>query len=52
MGPLQLAIHVAGEQNSHEGKTNNGNYHLKLCTPFQHGGFVPRERLAAKGLFI
>ena len=52
MGPLQLAIHVAEEQKSHWGKTNNGNYHLKLCMPFQHGGFVTCERLAAKGLFI
>ena len=32
MGPLQLAIRVAGEQKSHSGKTNNGNDHVKLYT--------------------
>ena len=65
IGPLQLVIHVvqnrhAGEQKSHWNKNNKENYHFKLCMPFlscssatfalQHGGFVPREWLAAKGL--
>ena len=38
-GPLQQAIYVvqnlhAGEQKSHWDKTNEWNYHLKLCVPF------------------
>ena len=38
-GPLQLAIYVvqnlhAGGQKWHWDKTNEGNYHLKLCVPF------------------
>ena len=46
----------AGEQKSHWDKTNKENYHLKLCMSFiclvpVRGGFVPREWLAAKGLF-
>lgn len=62
MGPLQLAIRVAGEQKSHQGETNNGNDHVKLYTSvvclasatfaLQHGGFVPSEWLAARGHFI
>ena len=39
IGLLQLAIHVvqnrrAGEQKSHWDKTNNANYHFKLCMAF------------------
>ena len=67
VGPLQLAIHVvqsrrAGEQKSHWDKTNKGNYHLKLrvfcwsCPSatfvLRHGGFVPREWLAANSLSL
>ena len=67
IGPLQLAIHVtqhrrAGEQKSHWDKTNKENYNLKLCMSCltcpcatfarQHGGFLSREWLAAKGLLI
>ena len=64
IGPLQLAIRVvqnrrAGEQKSHcRDKINKENYHLKFCMSFvclalatfalQHGGFVPREWLAAR----
>ena len=63
--PLQLAIHVvqnrrAGEQKSHwDNKQNtciilNGNLLCLSCPSatfaLQHGGFVPREWLAAKGL--
>ena len=48
----------AGTQKLHWDKTNKRNYHLKLCMAFcwscasasQHGGFVPREWQAAKGL--
>ena len=65
IGPLQLTIHVvqnrhAGEQKSHWDKTNktymiwNGNFLCLSCPSatfaLQHGGFVPREWLAAKGL--
>ena len=50
---------LAGEQKSHWDKTNKGNCHLKLCMSFvlsctsaifalRHGGFVPRQWLAAK----
>ena len=67
IGPLQLAIHVvqnrrAWEQKSHWDKTNKENYHFKLYVfclscrsatfALQRGGFVPREWLAAKGLFV
>ena len=46
IGPLQLAIHViqnrhAGEQKSHWDKTNEENYHSKLCVPFV--GLVPEQ---------
>ena len=39
IGPLELTIHVVpnrhpGEQRPHWGKTNKGNYHLKLCMSF------------------
>ena len=39
LGPWQLTIlevqnRHAGEQKSHWDKTNEGNYHLKLCMPF------------------
>ena len=65
MGPSQLAIHVvenrhAGVQKSHWDKTNkgihnlNGNFLCLYCLSatfaLQHGSFVPREWLAAKGL--
>ena len=59
---MQLAIHMvqnrrAGEQKSHLDETNKENYHVFcLSCPsatfaLQRGGFVPREWLAAKGLF-
>ena len=63
IGPLQLAIHVvqnrrAGEQKSHWDKTNKGiidqiMYVFCLSCPsatfaLQHGGFEPREWLAAR----
>ena len=59
IGPLQLAIHVV--QNCHAGEQQkayiilNGNF-LSLSCPratfaLQYSGFVPREWLAAKGLF-
>ena len=60
IGPLHLAIHVvqnprAGEQKSPWDKTNKGHYHLTFMNAvclrcpcgLQHGGFVPREWLAA-----
>ena len=63
IGPLQLSIHVVqnrhvGTQKSHWGKTNNiiwnSNFLCSSCTSVtfasQHGGFVPREWKAAKGL--
>ena len=39
LGPWQLTIHViqnrhAGTQKSHWDKTNEENYHLKLCMPY------------------
>ena len=39
IGSLQLAIHVvqnhrAGEQKSHDDKTDKENYHFKLCMSF------------------
>ena len=56
-----LAGNHAGEQTSHWDKTNkrhiilNGNFLCLSCPSatfaIQHGGFVPREWLAAKGLF-
>ena len=67
IGPLQLAIHVvqnhhAGEQKSLWDKTTkrhtilNGNFLCLSCPSatfaLQHGGCVPREWLAAKGLLM
>ena len=64
---MQLVIHVVQnrlneEQKSHWEKTNKEIYLLKLCVfclscasatfALQRGGFVPREWLAAKGLFF
>ena len=65
MGPLQLVIHVVQNRNpTGEQETHWGNYHVEWCTSFvflsqcvrsfalKHGGFVPLERLAVKGLFL
>ena len=62
LNSLQLAILVvqnshAGTQRSHWDRTNKGNYAFCWSCPSatfasQHGGFVPREWQAAKGLFI
>ena len=59
IGPLQLAIHVV--QNGHAGEQQkayiilNGNFLCLSCPratfALQYSGFVPREWLAAKGLF-
>ena len=59
IGPLQLAIHVV--QNCHAGEQQkayiilNGNFLCLSCPratfALQYSGFVPREWLAAKGLF-
>ena len=57
LGPLQLAIHVTLGQDKQKGYIiSNDNF---LCFsspsatfPLQHGGFVPREWLAAKGLLL
>ena len=59
IGPLQLAIHVV--QNCHAGEQQkayiilNGNFLCFSCRSatfaLQYSGFVPREWLAAKGLF-
>ena len=59
MQNFMVQNNLAGEQQSHWDKTNKGNCHLKLFMSFvlscpsaifalRHGGFVPREWLAAK----
>ena len=68
LNSLQLAILLvqnshAGTQRSHWGRTNKGNYHLKLCLPFvplapvrllrpSMAVLYKSEWRAAKGLFI
>ena len=58
IGPLQLAIHVTlGQGDKQKGYIiSNGNF-LCLTSPsatfaLQHGGYVPREWLDAKGLLV
>ena len=57
IGPLQLAIHVAlGQDKQKAHIILNGNF-LCLSSPsatfaLQHGGYVPREWLTAKGLLV
>ena len=65
IGPLQLAIHVV--QNRHAGELEQDKQRklpftkimyafylscLSATFALQHGGFVPREWLATKGLFL